>query len=371
MSLLGLNKSPLYYKPPVGPGYQGEIREVKDKKLDGSEVITKYRFENGEWKRLTEDEAQQDTILSTTGKSLQPTANSTSASLRYPKKNGIAEDSHYVLFEFYEYQPPFRNNAVSGGVSSNVYDYNQATEYNKKPSDQFKTIALYMPEDISTGFKGNWGGKALSNIARDALSAAGGASLADKVSGVGRAAERAFNNLGVMTAAAATSKAISKITGQTLSNNDLFGAISGAILNPNAELLFDSVDMRNFSLNFLLVPRHKDEVDDINQIVQQFQMATLPTRDPGTVFGQSNASIKSSFIGVPSLCKVTFMVGGNVNSVLPKYKMCALTSIDISYTPDSVYAVYENDQPVAIRLSLSFQETKVCFAEEIKDGTVR
>ena len=32
-------------------------------------------------------------------------------------------------------------------------------------SNRFKDIIMYMPEDISTGFRSNWGGKAFSNIA--------------------------------------------------------------------------------------------------------------------------------------------------------------------------------------------------------------
>ena len=53
--------------------------------------------------------------------------------------------------------------------------------------------------------------------------------------------------------------------------------------------------------------------------------------------------------------------------------MCAVTQVDVNYTPDGVYATYNDEkrQPVAMTLALNFQETKICFAEEVMDGAVR
>ena len=75
----------------------------------------------------------------------------------------------------------------------------------------------------------------------------------------------------------------------------IFGGISGAIMNPNTELLFGGVQMRNFQLNFKLVPRHADESTEINNIIQQFKKAMLPTSAPGSVFGFNKISA-----GIPS-----------------------------------------------------------------------
>ena len=83
------------------------------------------------------------------------------------------------------------------------------------------------------------------------------------------------------------------------------------------------------------------------------------------MFGFDNKGIKLGFIGVPKLVKVSFMKGGGENDRLPRYKMCAITSVDVNYTPDGTYATYLDGQPVAVGLSLNFQETKICFAEEI------
>jgi hypothetical protein len=146
-------------------------------------------------------------------------------------------------------------------------------------------------------------------------------------------------------------------------------------MNPNTELLFQSVDMRNFMLKFKLVPRNEPESLTINRIVKTFKACTLPMRDPGKVFGFNsrgdNSGILSGFIGVPHLCRVSFMRGSEVHNVLPIYKMLAVTQVDVNYTPDGAYATYGDGQPVAIELAINFQETKINFAEEVLRDSIR
>ena len=307
--------------------------------------------------------------------------------LRYPGGEDIGASTDYVLFQFKRYAPPFRNRRKNdnndlekkiedlSAWAKGSYDYNQGDEYKDANHQNFPTIAMYMPEDVSTGFRGNWGGKAFSTIGANLLSAAGQTGLDKKlqglVGGLGEAAERS----GGLLAAAALRKSIQSITGDTLSNDDVFGSISGAIMNPNTELLFQSVDMRNFMLKFKLVPRNDTESLTINRIVKTFKACTLPMRDPGTVFGFNkggdNSGIISGFIGVPHLCRVSFMRGSEVHNVLPIYKMLAVTQVDVNYTPDGAYATYGDGQPVAVELAINFQETKINFAEEVLRDSIR
>jgi hypothetical protein len=91
--------------------------------------------------------------------------------------------------------------------------------------------------------------------------------------------------------------------------------------------------------------------------------------DPGKPI---NKGIVSAFIGVPNLCRISFMRGATEHNVLPRYKMLAVTEVSVNYTPDGAYATYRDDgQPVAIELTLNFQETKINFAEEVLSDSVR
>jgi hypothetical protein len=289
-------------------------------------------------------------------------------SYRYPMagsdQGGITADGDFVLFQFYNYSAPFGPNRKS---DSGVFDYNQANEYT--PASGYKPIMLYMPEDISTGFRANWDGKSMSNLATDALRAMGQGSLGNKAAAGITAINNLIDKTGPLAGAAALQTATTKLTGDSLSYDDIFGGISGAIFNPNTELLFGGVQMRNFQLNFKLVPRHSQESGEVNNLIAQFKKAMLPSKDPGRVFGFNatgkNRGVQLGFIGVPKLVRVSFMKGSSENSRLPRYKMCALTSVDVNYTPDGTYATYTDGQPVAVGLSLNFQETKICFADDI------
>jgi len=220
---------------------------------------------------------------------------SAGGSLRYPNKD-INENGDYVLFKFKKYQAPFgdRKKVDVEGGNGKVYDYNQSNEYVPAGED-YKTIIMYMPEDISTGFKANWGGKAFSNIGAGLLVGLGAGDAGSKLKSLGESASSQFDTLLPKGGAAAIQKAITKITGDTISNNDIFGSISGAVLNPNVELLFDSIDMRNFNLKFKLVPRNSDESAIINEICKIFKMCTLPGRNPGKVFGFENKGTANDF----------------------------------------------------------------------------
>ena len=64
------------------------------------------------------------------------------------------------------------------------------------------------------------------------------------------------------------------------------------------------------------------------------------------------------------------MHGGARNPYVPKYKMCAITDVGISYTPDGNYAVFQGGAPVATELKISFMETKLVFSEDIQDQRI-
>tara|TARA_B100000427_G_scaffold235371_1_gene198340 strand:- start:212 stop:1456 length:1245 start_codon:yes stop_codon:yes gene_type:complete len=303
----------------------------------------------------------------------------TQNALRYPDSAPITNSHDYVTFQFYKYAPPFRKRerevaTVNGKTitgkeefGAGLYDYNQAS----KSENQYKKlsgappIVLYMPEDISTGFRANWTGKAFGNFASDFLRSAGADGLVEKLEGVKGATWSGINRFIPIKGAQALSKIVKKVGGDTISNDDIFGGISGAILNPNVELMYGGGDLRNFSLNFRLVPRDKSENNTINEICNQFKRAMLPKLDPGDVMGGTSKGTFAGFIGVPDLCRVAFMHGGDEHDALPRFKMCAITQVDVNYTPDGAYATYYDGQPVAVQLTVSFQETKLVFSEEI------
>jgi len=297
-----------------------------------------------------------------------------SSTQRYPKDLSVGSDSDYVRFDFYEYAHPFmgtnlNNPALTTGSSINEYN---ASSTNYKPDGELGNIILYMPEDISTGHKANWAGKNFSNIGADILRTAGaknfGEVTQEAIDGIGDAIEK----LPAVMSASLINAALGKITGESVSMDELFGSTRGVIMNPNSELLFTGLDMRNFSLSFKLIPRNAPEAKNIENIIRTFKKAMLPLANTKEgpafsfnipVFGDTP---NASYIKVPSVCKVSFMRGNSLNPDVPQYKHCAITQVDINYTPDGVYATNRDGKMVAYQLTVAFQETKLIYREEIQ-----
>ena len=324
--------------------------------------------------------------------------------LRYPSNPPIRDQSDYVVFKFYKYQPPwgrsFHDQAdgmgmgaqnMSGawfdknkyikentGTDTTKFEeaygefqakgksilnvYNRADQYTETPDP---TIMLYMPDDISTGYKANWGGKSVGAAGRAELVARGSEGIIKKEVESIRRSFQQWDRLAGDMGMNIIKDSVKKISGDVLNDDDIYGGISGVVQNPNAELLFQNIDMRTFSLKFRLVPRNQEEAINIKAITNLFKRNMLPSTGVSQVFGWSRGDgVTAGFIKVPDLVRVAFMRGGSINNDVPQFKMCALSQVDINYTPDGTYATYHDGSMVATELTLNFQETKLVYKEE-------
>jgi len=134
--------------------------------------------------------------------------------------------------------------------------------------------------------------------------------------------------------------------------------------------LFQSMELRTFDLTFKMSPFDDQDALRIEAIIKIFKQAMLPQYNLGegvSVFGRDNNALDAGFIQVPKVCAVNFMRGSNRNRFLPRYKMCAITDVNVNYTPDNVYATIDRNMPVATELKLSFMETKLVFSEDVQE----
>jgi len=322
-------------------------------------------------------------------------------SLRYPGNVSTSKNSDFVLFDFFDYVPPFKDNQQFSSKLPN--DLKQARKegpirknadvrlftnktlkqylrtgqsellYKRDQSGTYPQIMLYMPDDISDTLKSEWEGKAFGTTAAGALSAAGTANAIEKVKSTINVGKNAINRAPIELAASLVTGLAKGITGDSISTGDIFGGISGAIRNPNVEVLFQKMNLRTFDLSFKLIPYNAEEAGTIKKIINVFKKSMLPTYKLGDskvlgTSGNDNPAVEAAFIKVPKVCKVSYMRGDSQHPVLPTYKMCALTDMNINYTPDGNYAVYNDGSPVAYELKLSFMETKLLFADEIPEA---
>ena len=173
----------------------------------------------------------------------------------------------------------------------------------------------------------------------------------------------------VNAAASIVTSLAKNITGDQITANDLFAGISGVVRNPNVEVLFQNMELRTFDLTFKMAPFDDQDALRIESIINIFKKAMLPQYKLGDdveVFGKDNNGLQAGFIQVPKVCAVNFMRGSSRNRFLPRYKMCAITDVNVNYTPDNVYATIDRNMPVATELKISFMETKLVFSEDVE-----
>jgi len=356
------------------PGQTVQTSKFSDR--NGSSALgvaqkdTFWKWDGKAWNEIEKTEFVESKGGSTLFSQLaEPTLGSATGAKRYPNDIAQAPNADYVMFEMYEYQPPFQNinKGATKDSSTALAAYNESAtraDFYKKTSE--KPVILYMPEDISTGYKANWSGKSFSNLGRDALATAGSGDAGQVLQNSLNTAGDAFSQLLPNAGNKIIRETISKITGESVSQNDVFGTTRGVILNPNVELLFSGTDLRNFQLNYKLIPRNSGEAEDIKEILKIFKRSMLPKFSNGTELNLSKGkNAANNFIKVPNVCKVSFMRGGGLNRDVPQYKMCAVTQVDINFTPDGTYATYDDGTMVAYQLGLNFQETKLIFSEEV------
>jgi len=293
-------------------------------------------------------------------------SNKTNGVLRYPHEFSISSTSDYVVFEFFEYMPPFgrEQGAEAGRILTDLTESSAYNLYNRsgmvndhtQESSTVKPIILYMPEDIQSQYGSRWGGADFATAAVGAMRTMGGtASLPVGLQNIpGLAKNTVYNEL---------LKQINEYTGSTINLNQVLASVSGTILNPNTEMLYQGQDLRTFSLSFKMSPRTDKEAKVIKQICNRFKKASMPYIGGQAIFGQFKSP---NLLKVPVVCQVTFMNGNKHHEYLPKYKLCAISGVEINYTPDGSYATVGKDgSPVSTQLTVSFKETKTLFGDDI------
>ena len=398
---------------PTNTGKDGDTKITVGKDKLGREQNVFWKWDGKDWVNINEGEYKEiNNNTNYTPRNQEPDAASVSSAVRYPRNLSVGSDSDYVLFEFYEYQPPYNGTdagiqKTAGEISKDIlntlvpqlgiaeaaanllknvtgiggspvegknYSTRALAVYNQSNDDEnfYKktsrpSIIMYMPQDISTGYNGQWTGKKFSNVGANMLKTIGSK---NPLQGLKSAAETARGQIETLIPKETNKQiqeTIGKITGESLSADDIFSSTRGVILNPNVELLYGGHDRRNFQLSYKLVPRNADEAADIKKIINTFRAAILPNfADGDELTFAKGISTASNFIKVPNVCKISFMRGGGLNPDVPQYKMCAMTKVDINYTPDGTYATYKDGTMVAYELTISFDETKLIFSEEVE-----
>ena len=321
--------------------------------------------------------------------------------LQYPIDMVVEGGQDYMFIEQFAYSPPQPTtgspstnpeDVQTGGVDTTLAgNITQGLERRTNISEAFGTCRLPIPNrlDVSNGV--SWGEGRANAVEMGAFSAAtsqlknllaDGKGLGDlisnskeQVTGTFDALKKSVQNQDASTASSASvlnaiiARSVLSRIGINVDVDQFITRQTGAAINPNLELLFGGPQLRTFTFNFDFAPNSTEEAVVVRKIQRWFRQGMLPQRR------NANAS-RSLFLGSPNIFRLCYMNSHRRIKGLNTFKICALTSCQVSFTPDGVYQSYEDkdavSMPVRSTMGLTFNELTPIFANDYRldDTTV-
>ena len=304
--------------------------------------------------------------------------------LRYPAEL-LTEHADYLQIDIERYEAigsTYVNRSggndryVAGNIVTNRAGKTTSARLSRKPLINAGTILLPIPAQLQDSNNVVYGDSKLNGLAAAGVEAVGGmmATAGQQIAtdGIGavdlteqaeKFSDRLRGGLGGPAAMSTAADLITKklaaeavnIFGANVTPNQLLARGNGEILNPNMELLFSDVTIRNFRFSFKLTPRNKKEAEQVKLIIRAFKRNMAPQAQGGV----SNGS--QFFLRTPNIFKLRYRSGNKDHPFLHKFKQCFLTDMQTTYTADGVYSTYEDGTPVSMQMDLSFKELQPIY----------
>ncbi len=234
-----------------------------------------------------------------------------------------------------------------------------STTSDRDPNRQsIGTVILPVPGGIQDSQQVTWNKDtinpmqlALSNIALTAIE-----------KGIGEGAVEGADVIKSALDSPDTKTALGKyIAGQASGAQNLLTRTTGAIMNPNMELLFNSPQIRNFSFAFTLAPRSREEAKTVIKIIRFFKQGMSPIRSKSRLFLKSPHTFRLAYKRNGS---ESSGFGVNDHPYLNKFKECAMGSFTVNYTPNGAYSTYEDGVMTAYQINMNFQEMNPIYNDD-------
>ena len=299
-------------------------------------------------------------------------------SLKYPHDllaGGDGEEGQdHIVIEMFQYQSPQSTIlGVKKGEKAKPSISGYGLRRNTVTKEYIGAVRMPVPNNLSISNGVSWGDSKLNPLEASAMGAAFQTAREATSGDILGSINSVFGNLGTaieqiragtLSAGAPANIALSAVASQfalgrigiNVDANQFIGRGVGSIINPNLELLFNAPKLRNFSFQFNFAPNDELDASIMRKIQRFFKQGMSPVRN--------NANL--IFLGSPNVFRIRYRTKERDRiKGLPMYKICALTTCDINYTPDNVYQAYEDEaagsSPVRTVMTLNFTELTPVF----------
>ena len=275
----------------------------------------------------------------------------------YPVDRNQSQD--FMKFTLLEYKPK----KIGSGADGSGFGFGSRERVG--PNDQksgrtiLGSVSLPIPGGIKDENGADWQGGTMNQIEIEAAGVARGA-LGVSGETAGEAARGTAGRLGANNEV--VKKAIGEVlAGKAVGVQGLMTRTTGMIFNPNLELLFDKPTLRGFQFSFDLVPRSKNEAEEVVKIIRFFKQGMSPIRSESNLFLLS-----------PNVFQVHYVLNGdgaNDHPYIGKMKECAMTNFAVDYTPQQNYSTLADGFMTAYTIQMTLKELEPVFNDNYGTGS--
>jgi hypothetical protein len=149
---------------------------------------------------------------------------------------------------------------------------------------------------------------------------------------------------------AVTSKLIEDAAG----TKGLLSRLTGAIGNPNLELLFQGPSLRPFNFTIKMTPRSGDDAKNVKGIIRFFKQNMAVQRTKTELF-----------LKAPNVFNIQYLYKNTDNPAMNLIKgPCALLNCSVDYTPTGSYMTFTDGNLVAYTITLQFMELEPVYYDD-------
>ena len=250
-----------------------------------------------------------------------------------------------IKFTMLEYVPQDFNQGGQFGFS------NSARQGDR---NSIGTVILPIPGGIQDNNSVSWAGQNM-NALQAGLANVALNTIEDGVEGAKASISDITNAIKANAGEGKTAVAQLFAGAATGTGTQLLTRTTGAVINPNLELLFSGPALRTFSFSFKMNAREQLESQEILKIIRFFKQGSAAQRSTSNLFLKS-----------PHTFQIQYMHRGldTENPFMNKIKECALQSVGVNYTPENNYATFEDGAMVSYQITLNFSELEPIFNDD-------
>ena len=225
-----------------------------------------------------------------------------------------------------------------GSLGDDVIN-NMQLNFQPERSKVVSYISLYIPDTLNFTIDASYDELSLTNAIKGV-----GKGLVDLIPG------------------RAQGKFASAVTSMVGTTAQAFGGLAlgkaGYAVNPQMQVLFQSITFRKYQMAFIFTPYSRQEAETVEKIVKMFRMHASPRVQTG---------LAGMFFVAPSAFDVKFLFNGKENTHLNKIKRSVITSIDVNYSPNG-WSAHDDGTPVQTTMTVQFKELELVDRNAVNQG---